>query len=221
MPWLARNNFFLLFTLLAFLLAKKKKKRMYSLILLPLLLLSTHLPPSQSQKTENCPLYGPLYAKPTNLAASTLLTTALQNVTSYFTWLDADAAGGGNNSYSIQIFSGSSATPLFEHHHTSSNISQFSASGGTTSVDANTVYRIGSITKLFTMYLFLLSAGDKYLYHPITEFVPELAALVASQAGMNDIQKVSWDEITIAELASHTAGIAADGKCSPLLCFFF
>ena len=155
-------------------------------------------------------MYGPLYPKPNNFAASAALQTALANVTTYFDWLDSYPAGGGNNSYSIQIFSGHSSTFIFDHHHAASTLANTTKSaGGATTVNGDTVYRIGSLTKIFTMYLFLLGAGDQYLYRPITDFVPELATIAASKTG-NAISKVSWSEITIAELASHTAGIASD-----------
>jgi hypothetical protein len=59
------------------------------------------------------------------------------------------------------------------------------------------------------MYAFLLEAGYQYFSQPITNFVPELAALAASQSG-NAITSVAWGDVTIGDLASHLAGIASD-----------
>lgn len=79
-------------------------------------------------------------------------------------------------------------------------------------MDANTVFRIGSPTKVFSVYAFLIEAGDAYFNDPITKFVPELAALAANQTG-NALTKVAWEDITIGELASHMAGISNDSEC--------
>jgi hypothetical protein len=59
------------------------------------------------------------------------------------------------------------------------------------------------------MYAFLLEAGYQYFSHPITEFVPELAAPATWQSG-NAIINVAWEDVTIGDLASHLAGIASD-----------
>ena len=56
------------------------------------------------------------------------------------------------------------------------------------------------------MYAFLLEAGYQYFSHPITEFVPELAALASWQSG-NAITNVAWGDVTIGDLASHLAGL--------------
>jgi len=78
-------------------------------------------------------------------------------------------------------------------------------------VDADTVYRIGSLTKIFTVYTFLAEAGDIHFNSPITNYVPELAALVQNNSA-NAINRVAWEDITVGELASHMAGIASDSK---------
>jgi hypothetical protein len=129
---------------------------------------------------------------------------AIQNLTSTFS--EIDFYYGANNSYSIQVFTGSGI--LFEHYPTAPSLPSLNSSG-VKQVDAHTVYRIGSLTKIFTMYAFLLEAGYQYFSHPITDFVPELAALATWQSG-NAIADVAWGDVTIGDLASHLAGIASD-----------
>ena len=53
---------------------------------------------------------------------------------------------------------------------------------GTQNVDADSVYRLGSIGKLFTVYLFLIREGDVRFKDPITMYIPELATASASTA---------------------------------------
>jgi CubicO group peptidase (beta-lactamase class C family) len=128
----------------------------------------------------------------------------IQNLTSTFS--EIDSYYGANNSHSIQVFTGSGI--LCEHYHTAPSLSSLNSSG-VKQVDAHTVYRIGSLTKIFTMYAFLLEAGYQYFSHPITDFVPELAALASWQSG-NAITNIAWGDVTIGDLASHLAGIASD-----------
>jgi CubicO group peptidase (beta-lactamase class C family) len=166
---------------------------------------------SLSHGATNCPLMGPIFPKPQNLSMSASMQAAVQNLTATFAQRDADNSTGAlTNSYSIQVFSASDPTPLFQHYHTAPNLPSFNSTG-VTQVDADTIFRIGSLTKIFTIYTFLAEAGDVHFNSPITDFVPELAALAKNTSG-NAITRVAWEDITIGELASHMAGIAADSK---------
>lgn len=79
-----------------------------------------------------------------------------------------------------------------------------------TQVDENTVFRIGSASKLWTVFTFLASAGEASLYDPVTKWVPELqtAAVGADDA----VDFVRWEDVTIQELASHLSGVGRDCK---------
>jgi len=66
-----------------------------------------------------------------------------------------------NISYSIDIFSTYESTLLFIDHFTAPTV--VTARYGVKSVDSDIVFRIGSLTKLFTVYTFL-----------ITKYVPKL-----------------------------------------------
>ncbi|KAE8451681.1 hypothetical protein EG329_003138 [Mollisiaceae sp. DMI_Dod_QoI] len=151
---------------------------------------------------------GPTFPKPQYLS-SAVLQAAVQNLTALFNQIDVDnSTGTYNNSYAIQIFSASNSTPIFQHSHTAQNLTNQNTTG-VTNVDADTIFRIGSPTKIFSVYAFLIEAGDVYFNEPITKYVPELATLAANQSG-NALTKVAWGDVTIGELASHMAGIAND-----------
>jgi CubicO group peptidase (beta-lactamase class C family) len=90
---------------------------------------------------------------------------------------------------------------------------------GVGTVESNTIYRIGSISKLFTVYMYLITASDASFNDPITKYVPELAQYAQSQAGVletDDIDTVIWNNITIGALASHPAGIGRDASFAPI-----
>lgn len=99
---------------------------------------------------------------------------------------------------------------LFQYFYTSPATAN--ASTGVTQVDENTVFRIGSASKLWTVYTLLASAGETSLYDPVTKWVPELQA-AAVAAGTNDaVDYVRWEDVTLQELASHLAGMGRDCK---------
>ncbi|KAI5922995.1 beta-lactamase/transpeptidase-like protein [Camillea tinctor] len=157
----------------------------------------------------NCPYPGPAFPKPTNLASSDIIQTALTNLTATFNARGADPSNNPNvTSWSIQVFSASSDEPVWEHYHTAMDILN-SNNPGVKAVDGDTVYRLGSLTKIFTVMTFLAEAGDAYWNTPVTRFVPELD-LLAGKSDYDPILNVAWDEITLGNLASHMAGIVRD-----------
>ena len=74
-------------------------------------------------------------------------------------------------------------------------------------VDENSIFRIGSLSKLFTVYTFLIERGMRDWREPITKYVVELA-----NAANNT---TDWRDITIEDLASHMAGIRLSCKGEP------
>jgi hypothetical protein len=137
------------------------------------------------------------------------MQAAFKNFTSFLQGMDT-AIEGQQNSYSVEVFSASDGNSPFTYHHTAPNLPTFNSTG-VTKVDGNSVYRLGSLTKLFTIYTFLINDGDIHWNTPITQYVPELRTIAASRGG-DATTKVSWTDITVGALASHMAGIAADSK---------
>lgn len=169
---------------------------------------------SPASAAENCPLQGPSFPVPTSLCTSKavqvakselakLLNTTISSGNS--TWGRFDSV---NTSYSLEIFSVHDPKPLLTKHHTSASLSK--SSSGARSVDSNSVYRIGSLTKLVAAYTVLFQAGEIY-DDPITKYVPELAAVASSSSATgNPIDQVSWNDITVGALLAHTADIGRD-----------
>ncbi|KAK3292926.1 beta-lactamase/transpeptidase-like protein [Chaetomium fimeti] len=82
---------------------------------------------------------------------------------------------------------------------------------GVQKVDSDTIFRIGSLTKLFPP-LALLKLQDRGVNFedPITKYVPELRTLKSQAREDSPIWAVEWDEVTLGALASHMAGIPSD-----------
>ena len=174
-------------------------------------------------ETSSCPLLGPDFPPPVNPSASqavseaqqlmiTAIEQALRNTTRYGR-LDSNAT-----SFSLELYSLYETDPLFTYHFSAPALAN--PIEGVATVDSNTIYRIGSISKLFTVYMYLITAGDASFNDPITKYVPELAQHAESNAEVletDDIDTVHWKDITIGALASQLAGIGRDPSHAPLV----
>ncbi|KAF3770174.1 beta-lactamase/transpeptidase-like protein, partial [Cryphonectria parasitica EP155] len=170
-----------------------------------------------------CPLYGQDLPAPTSLSTSNVFQAATSslnsqlagtlngtsNATSLFGTLDTEATA-----FSVEFFSLSEDDPLFTYHYTPSLFSQNNT--GVAWVNSDSVYRIGSVSKLWTVYLYLITAGDGSWNDPITKYVPELEAIAKTQKS-DPVNNVNWNSITIGALASQLAGIGRDAVYSPQL----
>lgn len=158
---------------------------------------------------QDCPLLGPVFPEPTQLSTSPTVknaTAALQSAIQE--GIRTGTIESNLTSFSVEVFSVHESASLFEFHSAAPVLSNTT---GTKTIDSNSIYRIGSISKLLTVYVFLIEAGDKYFHESITKHVPELAA--KSSAATNDtIGAVDWEQVTIGNLASHLGGIGRDCK---------
>lgn len=166
----------------------------------------------------NCPLGGPEFPHPRNLASNPTWQAAMRDLTSFFDNFDAKGVEGSPNSrptnysYALRLFSAIPGNPdvLWERFHTAENLPANTT--GVKKVDADTIFRIGSITKVFTVLAILAEDGFKHFDEPITRYVPELAALKAMQdaEGRDPIMHVDWDDVTLRTLAGQMSGLVRD-----------
>ncbi|ORX99283.1 beta-lactamase/transpeptidase-like protein [Clohesyomyces aquaticus] len=157
-----------------------------------------------AQTNANCPLLGPVFSP----ASSPSLSKAVQNASSNFAGVLKEAFSSGlldnqTTSFSISVFSASDNSTLYTHHFSAPALNG-SLPGG--QLDENTIYRLGSLSKVLTVYGILAKNGDIDFSEPITKYVPELAAVQFDDA----IDTVHWSEITVGALASQLAGISRD-----------
>ncbi|KAI1407727.1 beta-lactamase/transpeptidase-like protein [Hypoxylon sp. FL1857] len=150
----------------------------------------------------HCPPLGPVLPAPTNPASYEPVRLAVQNITDTFRNLTADLDATG---ISIAVKSIHEADPLLELHHTPATLNP----NGTSSIDSQTIYRLGSISKIFAVFAILQQSNVK-LDDLVTQYVPELLQLKGEADEVNDITTVRWSEVTLGALASHMSGIASD-----------
>ncbi|KAF7717343.1 Beta-lactamase domain-containing protein [Penicillium ucsense] len=159
-----------------------------------------------------CPPLGPDYPPPSSLSNDRIFTAAIQEVLSSLDQVTGSNGDLHNDSISVQIFSGRDPKPLAYFAATSEHIN---TTLGVSSVDENTVFRVGSVSKIFTVTLLLMEEGLWAFSEPIAKYVPELREAAERlrwdpRRRRDAVDYVNWGSITIGELASHLAGIPRD-----------
>ncbi|KAH7072552.1 beta-lactamase/transpeptidase-like protein [Paraphoma chrysanthemicola] len=142
-----------------------------------------------------CPPAGPLLPRPTQLSESSILRKSRESFeTTLEKALNGSISSGfsvENTSFSLGLVTPDTSKPIWQYHHRgSANVN------GTSVVDGDTQYLIGSISKLITDLLVLRTGID--LDTPVTQYLPKL---------VNTSSIVKWEEVTLASLADHLSGI--------------
>ncbi|KAI0449141.1 beta-lactamase/transpeptidase-like protein [Xylaria acuta] len=150
-----------------------------------------------------CPPFGPVLPAPVNPSSHDSVQAAIKTATDRF----QNVTGAFNTTgVSVAVKSIHEMSPMLELHYTPPVLDNTS----TTTIDSETIYRIGSISKIFAV-LSVLTQGRMKLDDPITKYVPELLQLRHEAMPVaNDITAVNWDQVTIGSLTSHMSGIGAD-----------
>ena len=170
-----------------------------------------------------CPLLGPAFPPFTLNSTNSELVSSMKELTKSFDSLvKTDTGPNGdvspNTTFSIALFSSnpgsSEGEPFFwQYHYTSPALK--STSGTTSDVNADSIYRIGGLTEVFTVWSLLLAEGDHVFSDVITKYLPELnTASLLQGAKADPVHHTRWDEITVGQLMSHMSGLARDCKSS-------
>ncbi|PGH12652.1 hypothetical protein AJ79_04150 [Helicocarpus griseus UAMH5409] len=160
------------------------------------------VPPTPIPSYSGCPVDGPVLPRPTNLSKSKHIRAVTENLsTALDSAIDGEAKAGWdvkNASFSLAFvsphddeFGAEGGQPLWEYHHLAEGNTK-----GTKSLNGDSQYLIGSISKLFSN-LILLKSGLN-LEDSVTKYLPELK---------NDSSPVRWENITLASLGEHLSGI--------------
>ncbi|KAF2211049.1 hypothetical protein CERZMDRAFT_44215, partial [Cercospora zeae-maydis SCOH1-5] len=122
-------------------------------------------------------------------------------------------AGLENVTFSVGLFSlHDPEATTHQYHYTSPQIAE--SEHGTKRVDADSIYRLASVSKLMTVYAGLLEMSDEDWDTPLTKYFPGLENV----AVRNELQDAPrWDIITPRALSSHMGGIGASGIVADLL----
>lgn len=165
-------------------------------------------------------ILGSSYPAPCDLSSNNSLVASSwrNNISSTLQGLVSDSSPDdsfSNVTFSLGMFSlhDNDATSL-QFHYTSLEIEN--SPNGTKIVNSDSIYRIASVTKVFTVLAGLLELNLTDWERPLTELIPTLAQFAEQSSGKNDpINTVEWDKITPSALAAQIAGIPRDGYPAP------
>lgn len=174
---------------------------------------AAHLLRLSNQYGKDAPLAGPDFPAPSKLASSAPLKASIEKFETYLND-EASRLKTEDTAFAVSLFSSREKVTLYENYYTPP------VDMGVKEVNRDSVFRVGSISKVVTVWAFLIAAGDEYFHDPVTKHVPELADLTAKRSGASeepsvvydDIETARWEDITLGQLASHGAGIARDCK---------
>ena len=155
-------------------------------------------------KRYRCPPLGISLPAPKSLGSSESVSSNIPKAQDWF----ANITGGfEGTAVSLTVKSIYEDEPLLDLHHTPSKADNRSVS----EVDANTIYRIASMSKIFpslaARQIAKINPDD-----PVTKYLPELLDLQDGQEDGNEITTISWDNITVGSLANHLSGIGSERK---------
>jgi len=156
---------------------------------------------------QDCPLLGLAFPSPTKFGAGVIQNAASNLNDAINNAISTGDINGATASFSIEVFSTNSASSFFTYHYSAPNLN---ASLGVSTVDSGSIYRIGSISKLFTVLTLLVSDGDVHFKDPVTRYVPELAKAAKGYSKDESLSAVDWEAVTIGDLASQISGIARE-----------
>jgi CubicO group peptidase (beta-lactamase class C family) len=183
------------------------------LALVVLSLLST-VASAQRSLYKPCPLLGPFFPAPLIDPTSPALNKVAQSLNKILD--DYIVAGDGRfgpitpntTSFSLALFTGSNYVPgpddlpfFYEYHHAANDLDR-------RHLDKDSVFALGDLTQVFTVYAQLAALGDEVWSQSILDYVPELHNV--SVVGSDAITQVQWKDVTLGALAGHISGIARD-----------
>ncbi|KAK8088621.1 hypothetical protein PG997_003582 [Apiospora hydei] len=91
------------------------------------------------------------------------------------------------------------------YHHTGPDVRN--SSNGVRTVNGDSIYRVASLTKLFTVFAGLLELKPQDWNLPLDEVFPEIAGLPND----DPIRHIDWHSVTPLNLASQISGVPRDG----------
>ncbi|KAH7166429.1 beta-lactamase/transpeptidase-like protein [Dactylonectria macrodidyma] len=158
------------------------------------------------QTNPACSFLGPVFPPVGNGLKKSV---AIKNATARLTdQLDEVVEEGTDTTFYAQGFSGTDK--LFSYGYAPPSTADSLTSG---TLNEDTVFRIGSVSKLVTVYALLAEVGMNRLSDPVTKWVPELAK--AAKHPADEVQSPHWNEVTIGQLASHMSGLERNCELLP------
>ncbi|CAI7600970.1 unnamed protein product [Penicillium glandicola] len=161
-------------------------------------------------------LLGPSYPPPRDLSSShSRVAASWKNLTSQLnTVLTDNKSNKTSGVYALKnlTFSAGLFSTLdpkakdLQFHHTASEVANSPV--GVRKVDGNSIYKVASVSKLFTVLAGLIELKPRDWDRPLTDIFPFLAEHVREQHdNFRLVYDVQWDKVTLKSLAGQMSGI--------------
>lgn len=152
---------------------------------------------------EECPLLGPMFVSDFDLKGTEAFNDAIEEFPHVIQNLfDLGVVNATTSSFYIDVYSAVTHESLFSYSHqaTKPSINDTFPPDG---IDDQTVFRTGSVSKLYTVYAILARAGGMGIMdEPVTDYLPELKGNPRN----DPLRRIVWEDVTVGSLASHQAG---------------
>ncbi|KAF4498547.1 Penicillin-binding 4 [Fusarium agapanthi] len=156
--------------------------------------------------SNDVPLTGPSFLPNFDISKTDFLNEAKEKFPSLAEELfDTKILNKTDLIFVVDVFSASTNDSLYSYFHVGDTYKDTLTKGNLTE---DTIFRTGSVTKVFTVYAIIAKAGIEALSYPVSIFLPELLGNSSS----NPLERIDWSEITVGALASHQAGTSGPGQ---------
>lgn len=185
----------------------------FSTLLLPIVSVVAQ---STFHATDDCPLLGPAFSSNFDLAKTESFSAAVAAFPEKIATLIAAGAISNSSTFVIDVFSTVTNTSLYTYTYEAEDpkLNQTTVGGR---LNDQTIFRIGSVSKLFTVYSILAHSGGLSVFdEPVTKYIPELAG----NYGKDPASHIIFENVTIGHLASHQAGTGQFRKSCGLSLYF-
>lgn len=106
--------------------------------------------------------------------------------------------------FAVDVFSAATNKSLFNYYHVGEGQNVTLTCG---ELNDQTIGRLGSVSKIFTVYAILATAGMEVFSHPVTRYLPELAGNPSDDS----LDRIIWEDVTVGALAAQQAGSGGAG----------
>lgn len=156
--------------------------------------------------TDNCPILGPVYPSGFDLTKSKAIQAAKEKFPTVIESMISSGEIFANlSSFTVDVYSTSTNESFYSYSHEAPVLNGTLTAGV---LNDETIFRIGSVTKLYTVYAIILQAGIQVFDHPVTEYLPELAG----NSREDILTKIIWEDVTVGALAAQQGGSGGPRK---------
>lgn len=172
--------------------------------LLPLL----SIPNIYALPSDDCILLGPMFPAEFDITTTDAFRNAAESfpraINSLFSNGTLNETGV---TFAIDVFSTATNNTIYSYYHSGSALDSYLSTGD---LNDNTMFRIGSVTKLFTVYAIIVHSGWQIMEKGVVEILPELKG----NKGSDPLDRIVWEDITVGALAAQLGGNGGPRKYS-------